>query len=218
MSDQQSVIQTVRDAFGDSVYPGDAFLQGSFDGDEPDEAIAPFKGKTDWQQVDAKLLDQYSEALSFFSQAGLRFFLPAYLIADVQVLLQTADPLFTLTHGFYDLTVEVPTPLGVMVRKSGKSAFVNPRRFGASTFYDYARWRLSVFTRGEAQAIVAYLRYKKAAAAPLYHEAVDAALAEFWLDRAAHAPSAADIKSYLKAEDDFMAAMMPDMPGSDPIV
>ncbi|MCB0211385.1 MAG: hypothetical protein KDJ52_18750 [Anaerolineae bacterium] len=211
MSEQDAVIQTVHDAFSDSVYPGDAFLQGSFEGDEPDAVIVPFKGKTDWQQVDPKLLDQYSEALSFFSQAGLRFFLPAYLIADVQELLQTADPLFTLTHGFYDLAVEVPTRLGIVVRKTGKSAFVNPQRYGASTFYDYARWRLSVFTREEAQAIVAYLRYKKAVAAPLYNEAVDAALAEFWLDRAANAPSAADIKHHLKAEDDFMAAIRPDI-------
>ena len=40
----------------------------------------------------------------------------------------------------------------------GKSAFVNPRRYGAMTWHDHARCLLSVFTREEAQAIVAYLK------------------------------------------------------------
>lgn len=133
------------------------------------------------------MLNNYAEALSFFSQAGLRFFLPAYLIADLQDKLQTADPLFTLTHGFSDQTVEVPTQSGIIVHKIGKSVLVNPKRYGASTFYDYARWRLSSFTRPEAQAIVAYLRYKKETDShQLYAEQITAALELFWLGRAAN--------------------------------
>ena len=46
-------------------------------------------------------------------------------------------------------------------RRSGRTQFVNPRRFGAMTFCDYARFRLSVFTREEAGAIVAYLEFKR---------------------------------------------------------
>ena len=189
MPDKNTIIQHIRRAFGNNNYPGDAYLQGSFEGDEPYEVIEPFKGQEDWQQLDAALLDNYAEALSFFSQVGLRFFLPAYLIADLQDKLQIADPLFTLTHGFSDQTVEVPTQSGIIVHKIGKSALVNPKRYGASTFYDYARWRLSSFTRAEAQAIVTYLRYKKEIDPhQLYAEQITSALELFWLDRAANAP------------------------------
>jgi hypothetical protein len=38
---------------------------------------------------------------------------------------------------------------------------MNPRRYGAMTSHDYARYRLSIFTKEEATAIVAYLRYKR---------------------------------------------------------
>ena len=178
--------------------------------------IQPFQGRTDWQQIDPVLLDAQYDALSFFSEAGLRFFLPAYLIADLRDELQTADPLLTLTHGFSDQVIDIPTQAGVFARKTGKSAYVNPRRYGAATFYDYARWRLSIFTREEAEAIVAYLTYKKEADPyHLHDEMIDAALDLFWLDRAANAPSAEALKQHLKSEADFLAAITPDSPHGD---
>ena len=64
---------------------------------------AAFKGQTDWRTVDPGFLDGHAVALSFFSEAGFRFFLPAYLIADLQGKLSTADPLFHLTHGVFGL-------------------------------------------------------------------------------------------------------------------
>jgi hypothetical protein len=45
-------------------------------------------------------LDGHANALGYFSEAGFRFFLPAYLIADLHGQLNTADPLFHMTHGF----------------------------------------------------------------------------------------------------------------------
>jgi len=59
--------------------------------------------------------------------------------------------------------------------------FVNPRRYGAMTWYDYARCQLSVFTREEAGAIVAYLEYKwDADPRGLNAEEINAALDTFW--------------------------------------
>jgi hypothetical protein len=58
---------------------------------------------------------------------------------------------------------------------------------------DYARYRLSVFTREESAAIVEYLRWRRDRAGA---EAggIDAALAGFWLERARSAPPAGDLE------------------------
>ncbi|MFQ5802988.1 MAG: hypothetical protein ACE5JQ_08855 [Candidatus Methylomirabilales bacterium] len=210
MSDRETVMNHIRKAFANVEVPGDDFLQGSFDGCEPYEVVGPFKGRHDWRTVDAEFLDAHYDALNFFSEAGFRFFLPAYLIADLQDKLQTADPVFHLTHGFSDASVEIPTKTGSFVRRIGKSAFVNPRRFGAMTFYDYAQYRLSVFTKEEAQAIVAYLRYKRDADPHMLdNDKIDAALNVFWLDRAANAASAESLKHHVEEETRFVAEMDP---------
>lgn len=204
---KNAVIEKIRAAFGDNDYPGDRYLQGSFEGCEPFEEVGPFQGRVDWQGIDADFLDAHGAALSFFSEAGFRFFLPAYLIADVQGRLQYAEPLFHLTHGFSGGEVEAPTKVRTFRIKFGKSQLVNPRRYGAMTSYDYARYRLSVFTREEARAIVAYLQFKRQAD-PWGQEQIDAALNGFWLERAKSAPETASLKQYLEEQAEYLAAIM----------
>lgn len=104
MIDKDVVIELIREVFDGNVYPGDAFLQGSFEGCEPNEEVGFFMGKMDWKILDAGMLDSHYSALNFFSEAGFRFFIPAYLSADLQDGLRTADPLFHLTGGFYVLS------------------------------------------------------------------------------------------------------------------
>lgn len=208
MNDRDTVINQIRAAFATVEYPGDNFLQGSFDGCEPYEVVNPFKEKHDWRTVDAEFLDAHYDALSFFSEGAFRFFLPAYLIADLQDKLQTADPLFHLTHGFSDASVDVPTKTRVFVRRIGKSVLINPRRYGAMTFYDYARYRLSVFAREEAQAIVAYLNYRRDSDVHgIYRAAIDGALNLFWRERTANAPLAESLKQHVEEEASFVAEM-----------
>lgn len=208
MNDKKPVIEAIREAFGENEYPGDSFLQGSFEGCEPYEAIEPFKGRDSWKNIDSELLDTNYDALHFFSEAGLRFFLPAYLIADLRDELQTAEPLFVLVHGFSDVSVKHQTKTGIFIRKTGRTAFVNPKRYGGMTFYDYARWRLSVFTREEAKAIVAYLHYKRDSDPyNLHKEEIDAALNMYWLERAENAPSAESLKQHLIEEKEYLAAI-----------
>ncbi len=210
MGNKETVMNHIREAFATVEYPGDDFLQGSFDGCEPYEVVSPFRGKNNWRTVDAEFLDAHYDALSFFSEGGFRFFLPAYLIADLQDELQTADPVFHLTHGFSDRSVEVPGKTRTVVRRFGKSTFVNPRRYGAMTSYDYARYRLSVFPKEEAQAIVAYLRFKhEADPHMLDKDAIDGALNSYWLDRAANAPVVDSLKHHIKEEADFVAEVDP---------
>ncbi len=215
MKDIEDIIKEIHEAFGNNEYPGDTFLQGSFEGCEPFEEVGPFKGKSSWRTVDPSFLDGHASALSFFSESGFRFFLPAYLIADLQGKLSTADPLFHLTHGFSDSTVKVPTKAGVFTRKLGKSVLLNPRRYGAITFYDYARYRLSVFTKEEASAIVCYLQYKRDSDSfGLDRNSIDGALNSFWLERSLKAPSAESMKRHMDEEKEYFAGLKSGAGGS----
>ncbi len=205
MSDKQVVIDKIINAFGHNVYPG--FLQGSFDGTEPYEATHPFEGKKNWQELTGDFLDAHHDALHFFSEGGLRFFFPAFLIADLNGQLHRADPLFPLIYYFSDRTTRLPLPGGIFFKPSGRSAFVNPRRYGAMTGEDHARYRLSVFTREEAGAIVAYLEFKREVA-PLASigAEIDAALANYWLERARTAPEENSLREYLALQEQIFAA------------
>jgi hypothetical protein len=99
MSDPGVVIEKIQSAFARNAHPGGRFLQGSFEGCEPYEEVGPFENEEDWRHLDAGFLEGHANALSFFSEAGFRYFLPAYLISDLRGQLQTADPLFHLMHG-----------------------------------------------------------------------------------------------------------------------
>lgn len=208
MIQKGDVINQIHAAFDGNLYPGDQFLQGSFEGCEPYEEVGSFKGVTDWKALKADMLDAHYDALSFFSEAGFRFFLPAYLIADLQEELHTADPLFHLTGGFCLQSAEIPTPTRVLSRKYGGEVPLNPKRYGAISFADYARFRLSVFTKEEARAIVAYLhcvRARSLHANDRYQ--IDTALNSFWLDRVQNAPSREDLRKHLQEEEEFIAGM-----------
>jgi hypothetical protein len=201
---KEQIIELVRHAFSETDHPGDRFLQGSREGEDSFEAVDPFRGCTDWSAVDAATLDENYDALSLLSEGGFRFFLPAYLIADLNDQLRTADPVFPLAGAFRDAVVKIPVGDTVLERRIGKSALLNPRRYGAMTFEDYARFRLSVFTRHEAAAIVAYLEYRRDLPDAVDHEDIEAALDLYWRDRAAHAPTAHDLTDHVRAEADFV--------------
>jgi hypothetical protein len=205
MADAQLVIEYIREAFRETEHPGDAFLQGSQEGCEPAEVTAPFKGLAHWTQVDPAILDPNYTVLSFFSEGGFRHFLPAFLIADLQGRLQTADPVFHLTNGFSDQVVKIPAGSRVYEKTIGKSAFVNPRRYGAMTWHDYVRHKLAIFTREEAGAIVAYLEWRRDADSLGFNrQEIDAALDSFWRQRAKEAPTQEVLQRYIQEEAAYL--------------
>jgi len=205
---KEEVVDLIEKAFGATPYPGDAFLQGSFEGCEPYDEVGAFVGKTDWSKLDSTMLDHHYCALSFFSEGGFRFFLPAYLIADLREELLTADPLFHLCHGFATVSAGVPVGPQTFRRNSGGKTLLNPRRYGAMTWSDSARHRLSVFTREEAKAIVAYMIYKRErdSAGP-DRARIDSALNEFWFDRAESAPTREVVEAHVREEERFTSAL-----------
>jgi len=201
-------VSAIREAFGANEYPGDAYLVGSREGCEPEEEAGAFRGRFEWHGVPSEFLDQHAAALSFFSEAGFRFFLPAYLIADIRSELRTAEPIFHLTNGFSDVSVEMDVGGRKFIRTAGKSTLINPRRYGAMTQMDYARMRLAVLTREEAGAIVAYLRWKlESEGMPSGRSAIQAALDGYWLERARTAPTAAELREHLNDEAEFVRAL-----------
>lgn len=201
MHSRDDVIAQIREAFDRTPSPGAAFLAGSREGSEPEEVARAFAPFDHWNQPDAATLDRHYDALSFLSEGGFRFFLPAYLIADLQGTLMTADPVFHLTHGFSDRTVRLPFGRKTFEKTVGGSVLLNPRRYGAITFCDAARWRLAVFSREEARAIVAYLQYKRDTDSEgLDRDQITAALDSYWRERAAHAPDREALAAHLARE------------------
>jgi len=209
MRDRDVIIEIIRSAFDPEEHPGDRWLQGTFEGEEPYNEIGAFKGRHDWLALEPSFLDQHYSALSFFSEGGFRYYVPAYIIADVRNELQTADPVFHLTHGFVDFSSTMEVGGRTFTRSSGRTRLINPLRYGALTFLDYARHRLSVFCREEAAAILAYLEFALEASWHEYsREAIERAIADFWRARAADAPDHAALQRHSDEERAFSDAIL----------
>lgn len=173
MSGIDALKSQINDAFAHVEYPGDWCLRGSNEGDEPYLLEQEFKGKSDWRNLDPKFIDRapdgFGSALSFFSDEAFHFYLPAYLIADIDGLLEQHDPVFHLTHGLTDPKLRER---------------VNPRRYGERTWFDHASHKFAMFKPAETAAIVAYLTYKREIS-DFDRERIDQALQNYWLKRAA---------------------------------
>jgi hypothetical protein len=209
MTAPDELLAVIRAGFSRTTRPSDPFLIGSREGDAED-VVSAFFGIQQWDGLDAPFLDRLYDALSFFSEAGFRFFLPAYLVADVRGELVTADPVIHLSHSFHDITVETTAGGQTFKRRLGPRVLLNPRRYGAMRWADHARFRFAVFTREECVAIVAYLRFERDRDGGIDRPAIDAALDAFWIERTATAPTADDLEQHLREEERFVRAIKPD--------
>lgn len=207
--DAAEVIAVIEGAFRDVPHPGDPFLLGSHDGEEPLDEVGAFHGLTDWHAPTPAFLDAHYTVLSFFSEGGFRYFLPAFMVADVRDALQTADPVFHLTHGFFDFETTHTIGERTFTRKSGGSQFVNPRRYGAMTFLDYSRCRLSIFAREECAAIVTYLEFMRGLPTrSTDRDPITRALDQFWRERAVSAPTADALRRHVEEEAEYVRALL----------
>ena len=88
------LVEKIEVAFADVVYPGDDCLTDSF-GEEAEALEVEFRGKTSWKELAPDFLNKapggWGSALSFFSAAALQFYLPAYLIADINGSLEIGE-------------------------------------------------------------------------------------------------------------------------------
>ncbi len=168
----KELVSRIEQAFAEVIYPGDDNLTDSTYGEEPAALIEDFRGKMDWRDLDAEFLNQapdgWGSALSFFSGAALRFYLPAYLIADIQGELETPDPMVRLCWHV--------TPAG----ERKKLAKV----WGGGTMGEHARAEFGLFNEQQVSVIVAYLWWKLESLGG-YDPTIEQALENYWLVREA---------------------------------
>jgi hypothetical protein len=176
VTDLATVKAQINEAFSRGVYPGDWCLTNSREGTEPGLLEEEFKGKTDWRTLDPSFIDRapdgFGTALNFFSDEAFRFYLPAYLLADLDGKLTQADVVFALTHGFDD---------------KSRGERINPQRYGERTWSEHARHKFATFNAQQIKAIVGYLRYKLSTDAVTDYEKghINEALKNYWAARAA---------------------------------
>jgi hypothetical protein len=183
-----ALCREIRAAFAETPYPGDDKLCSSNQDEEAAECAIELRD-VKWQSAHPELLARNYTALSFLSNAGFRYFLPAFLLADLVGYglgyESNADPVFDLTYGLdgkdwreVDRTTRnALDALGIrseeQVIESLRKAGIGERRakellrkgMQQSHKMDrqkYSRRRLSVFTRPERMAIIAYLEYRAA--------------------------------------------------------
>jgi hypothetical protein len=169
--DGATLKSSIEQAFAGVEPPPPWSLVNSHEGTEPALLADDFKDKSDWRALDAAFIDQapdgFGTALSFFSDEAFRYYLPAYLLADLDGKLQQADPVFALTHG---------------LESSSRDEKINPRRYGERTWFDHARHKFAMFTRVEKDAVASYLFYKsqRETLTDLEKQRIQEALENYW--------------------------------------
>ncbi|HEY0682382.1 MAG TPA: DUF6714 family protein [Steroidobacter sp.] len=84
----EAIRDAIKAAFAGVKLGGGVGLRQAqaIDGYEDDETCAACREqdeKEDWSRITVELLDECNSSLSFFDDEGMRFHLPAYLIADL---------------------------------------------------------------------------------------------------------------------------------------
>lgn len=147
-------------------------MVNSVQGDEPLQVAADFGDKNDWTVLSPVWLDAtpggLATALSFLSDAAIRFYIPAYLAADLSGALQRADPAFALVHGFDDMS---------------RDRRIWPRK--PDTWTDFSRARWDGLTPSQVLAVVHYLEWRVARGGVNVEWDIGEALAAYWYPRAA---------------------------------
>jgi hypothetical protein len=131
--------EQIKEAFAAVPYPGDDQIVPNPLEWEADEIAAVFKGK-DWRTISTDVLGRYAGSLYHFTPAAYRFFLPAYLLAEV-----IAGP------------PEKASAWGHLIRQPLEWSLFPPRgdKAGMAAF----RRRMDPLTSGQKAAIRAFLHW-----------------------------------------------------------
>lgn len=187
------LVGAIHGAFAETPYPeNDGFIMA---GDPPVlEEIARYALEfqdLDWSTIHPSLLADNAAALNYFTSDGLRYFLPAYLIADlIDLGIPTAaDPVFQLTTGFTDTAGDEPEqdqsqniiPTGLAPSDSWRDTLqgLGSDQFQSDSFI-FSAERMAAFSANERRAIVSYLEYQAEIDQERAGE-IRAALARYWL-------------------------------------
>lgn len=118
----------------------------SNEGEEPDLLDKEFSHRPRIDNVKSDFLDQapdgYGSALSFFADEAFRYYIAAYMVAELTDGLEQSDVVFALTFGLDD---------------SSYSEKVNPLRFGEQRWIDHSTSKFSMFDSAQLSSIIAFL-------------------------------------------------------------
>jgi hypothetical protein len=171
-SSGDAIVEELKAAFPSTREGQFVPMVNSVQGDEPLQVEADFTDKDDWTKLLPEWLDAtpdgLASALSFLGDEAIRFYIPAYLAADLMGALHRVDPTFTLVHGFDAMS---------------RGQRVWPQK--EETWTGFARARWDGLTQDQATAIVHYLEWRiERDGLDIEHSAVEA-LAAYWYARAA---------------------------------
>jgi hypothetical protein len=93
-SRSEQIRQEIEQAFSGVSYPGDDAITRT-PGLEGQQLRENFRGRH-WKEVPREVLRYHHDNLAFFTEAGLQFFLPAYLFAALDDFWDVLD--FVLSH------------------------------------------------------------------------------------------------------------------------
>ncbi len=143
----ESIIAQIRAAWNKLDPP--FRIVSSDESEEPELLNREFSHRPRIEEVTSEFLDQspdgYGSALSFFADEAFRYYVAAYMIADLSDALERADVVFALTHGLDD---------------SSYAERINPLRFGEQRWIDHATSKFSMFDSAQLSSIIAFLEYK----------------------------------------------------------
>ncbi len=148
---KEQVRQAIRQAFADVPYPGDDAIASRPEHPDGAEVIRDFKGYG-WREVPRGILCYHYSSLSRFSDAALRFYLPAYLLAA----LECNDNIVEFTVHHLDPDLDDPD------------------------LEKWSKARFAVFRPAERHAIRLFLEYVRDEPEYGLEESARQALEEYW--------------------------------------
>ncbi|RHX84296.1 DUF6714 family protein [Leptospira stimsonii] len=161
-----NLIEQIESAFQQTLHPGDENLVAHPSDPESQLVAQHFAGKRDWRSLTSVFLNEPRGTLSFFSDMAFRFYLPAFMIADVQGTLEWDDPSVRLCW-FH-------------TGSSGEQRIA--KVWGGGTIKQRAEDCHRHFDSRQVSAIVAYLWWKLATSKD-EDLCVTEALENYWLKR-----------------------------------
>lgn len=161
---KDKLLEIIKQAFADNEYPGDDNLVDLSYDNEANLVRNHFVGQNDWTKLSPEFLD-FEGALSFFSDKAFRFYLPAFLIADINETLNFNDPAVRLCWPL--------TPQSENVKTA--------KIYGDGKISERAKKSFDEFSKEQVGAIVAYLNWKLSR--DEFNFTIKQALENYWLQR-----------------------------------
>ncbi len=144
----EDILDEIREAWPPEATP--FRIVDAYEGDEPRLLAEEFASGPRWDSLEPEFLDStpdgYGSALSFFGQEAFRYYIAAFMKADLEESLERVDPVFALTYGLSDAVRNEP---------------VNPMRFGEQTWFHVKQAGFSLFDKRQVACIVHFLEFKE---------------------------------------------------------